>query len=440
MARTLARAETPDAIQPQGWLIVCDSGASRVRRHSSNLAGLFPAWPGPFIGANLREILGPQVTHSLRNALSRFASPAPPALLTGLLLPGCAGAYDLAVHAIEDETVIEIEPAAPENDRSLLDRLRAFIARLAQAGDLDKTLQAAARLCFAMLQYDRVAVLRLDALGRATLVAEQKAGDLDSWSGSAGPPAIFSEETRAKWLACRLRLLIDADSPPAAILGAPEAGALDLTLAFLRAPSPDERAVLRQSGAAAALAIAIVVDGLLWGLVFCAHRTPRHPAMELRAAAELFGEFLSLRLQVLSPQRTAQKRAARPAAALDGLRVMIVEDQALIAMDLEASLTETGVTVASVCTSCAEALMALESVEIDAAILDYHLHGETSLAVAEALEKRAIPFIFVTGESLSGQGDDPKPLTRLAGRALARKPYEMGRIMAALGEALADPE
>jgi CheY-like chemotaxis protein len=377
--------------------------------------------------------------------LSRFATPAPPALLTGLRLPGREGAYDLAVHATGDETLIEIEQAAPGGEGALLDRLRAILARLAQAADLDKTLQAAARLTFAMLQYDRVAVLRLDARGRAAVVAEQKAADLEAWPQGAGPLEGFSEDAGAKLLAGRLRLIVDAGAPPAAILSAPEAGPLDLTLSYLRAPSPDEHAFLRHGGAVAALAIALVVEERLWGVVFCAHRTPRHPAMEWRAAAELFGEFLSLRLQVLSQRRAAREQAARepaarPPVALEGLRVMIVEDQALIAMDLEASLAERGLIVASLCATSAEAFRALENVAVDAAILDLHLDGETSLALAEALEKSGIPFIFATGqtESPRGHADDPKLLTRLAGKALTRKPYDIERILAALREVLAD--
>jgi CheY-like chemotaxis protein len=363
-------------------------------------------------------------------------------MLTRLRLPGREGAYDIAVHATGEETLIEIEQAEPGGERALLDRLRAFLARLAQAGDLDKTLQAAARLTFAMLQYDRVAVLRLDSRGRPAIVAEQKAADLEAWPEGADPLEHFGADTGAKFLAGRLRLIVDADAPPSAILSAPEVGPLDLTQAFLRAPDPDERALLRRGGAVAALAIALVVEDRLWGVVFCAHRTPRHPAMEWRAAAELFGEFLSLRLQILSQRQAAREELARKntPAALEGLRVMIVEDQALIAMDLEASLAERGLIVASICATSAQAFKALESVKVDAAILDLHLDGETSLALAEALERRGIPFIFATGqaESPSGQADDPKLLTRLAGKALTRKPYNIERILAALREVLGD--
>lgn len=428
-----AFADHADAIQPHGWLIVCDEAAAKVRRHSANLSDLFRCWPPePFIGAALREILGPEVTHSLRNALSRNATPAPPALLMAVQFPGCEGAFDLAVHATDGETLIEIEPAALEGDRSLLDRLRASVARIAQIGEVDKLQRIAARLIFSMLQYDRVTVLRFDSTGRAAVVAEQKSPDLESWAGSACPIENLAEATRAKYLAAGLRVIFDGNAPPAKILAAPDAASLDLTFAFLSAASPDEREILRRGSAIAALAIALVVEGKLWGLILCHHREPHHPAMDLRAVAELFGQYASLRLQFLLQRRAGEDRIGRTPEPTRGLRVMIVEDQALIAMDLEASLNESGAVVASVCASAAQALRALESTEIDAAILDFHLAGESSLAVAEALEKRGIPFIFATG-----QGDETAMPPRFAAKATMRKPYDVNQIMAALGEALA---
>jgi light-regulated signal transduction histidine kinase (bacteriophytochrome) len=427
-----AFAAQVDAIQPHGWLIVCDAAAAKVRRHSANLSDLFPSCPEPFIGVALRDILGPEVTHSLRNALSRNATPSPPALLMAVRFPGREGAFDLSVHATDDETLIEIEPAGAESDRSLLDRLRASVARIGQAGEVDRLLRIAARLTFSMLQYDRVAVLRFDSAGRPVIVAEQKSPDLESWAEGACPIESFAEATRAKYLAAGFRVIVDADAPPAKILASPDAAPLDLTFAFLSAASHDEREILRRSGAVAALAMPLVVDGQLWGLILSHHHEPRHPAMDLRAVAELFGQYVSLRLQILLARRVKEDRPTRPPKRAKRLRVMIVEDQVLIAMDLEASLIENGDIVACVCASAAQALEALEGAAIDVAILDFYLDGETSVAVAEALEKRGIPFIFATG-----QGDETAMPPRFAGKALVRKPYDVDQIMTALRKALA---
>ncbi len=155
---------------------------------------------------------------------------------------------------------------------------------------------------------------------------------------------------------------------------------------------------MREQGYVAALALAIVVEGALWGLIQCLDRAPKNPAMDLRAAAELFGDFLSLKLQaLLQRQKIERLGAAHPADAPQSLRVMIVEDQALIAMDLEASLHENGAEVACIATTAAQALAALDRMTVDAAILDFSLGDETSVDVADELELRGIPFVFASG-------------------------------------------
>ena len=425
-------AHGPDAIQPQGWLIVCDDKAATLRRHSANLPNLFPDWKKPFIGASLREILGPDVAHGLRNALARFAGPAPPAMLPCLVLPGCEGAFDLSVHATDDENVITIERAAPEIVRSLFDRLRATLTRLAQVNDIEKLLQAATRLVSSMLPYDHAAILRIDADGKACCVAERKSHDLTSWTDGHCPIETIPPDSRAEYLAARVRVIVDGRAAPSPILAEPDAGPLDLTFTLPRAANPGEAAMLERCGFRASFAIALVVEDQLWGLMVCHDRSPQNPAMDLRAAVELFGEFLSLRLQALLQRRTIQDLASPPPLVVRSWKIMIVEDQALIAMDLEASLIERGMTVVCICASCEQALAALDGgAAIDAAILDFNLDGENAAPVADALEKRGVPFIFATG-----QGDGSVLPARFVGKTVTRKPYDILRIRTALDEAV----
>jgi DNA-binding response OmpR family regulator len=76
---------------------------------------------------------------------------------------------------------------------------------------------------------------------------------------------------------------------------------------------------------------------------------------------------------------------------------MIVEDQALIGMSLEASLEETGFTVAGPFMSCTQALRWLEHNGPDLAVLDLMLKDETSLPIARALKLRGVPFAIYSG-------------------------------------------
>ena len=88
---------------------------------------------------------------------------------------------------------------------------------------------------------------------------------------------------------------------------------------------------------------------------------------------------------------------AQRSPSLAGLRVLIVEDELLLAMDYEEILQREGCTVLGPAAKQARALALLELERPDAAILDLNLAGERTTEVAEALEALEVPFIIVTG-------------------------------------------
>ena len=78
-------------------------------------------------------------------------------------------------------------------------------------------------------------------------------------------------------------------------------------------------------------------------------------------------------------------------------RVLIVEDETMIAMLLEDVVAEGGYTVVGPVGRLAGALAVAVSGEIDAALLDANLHGESVFPLARVLAERHIPFVFLTG-------------------------------------------
>jgi CheY-like chemotaxis protein len=85
-----------------------------------------------------------------------------------------------------------------------------------------------------------------------------------------------------------------------------------------------------------------------------------------------------------------------------GRRVLLVEDEAMIAMLVEDTLEDLGHDLARVATRLEEALTAARSETIDVAILDLNLGGVLTYPVADVLQARGIPFIFATGYGSSG--------------------------------------
>ncbi|WP_271066822.1 HWE histidine kinase domain-containing protein [Caulobacter sp. NIBR1757] len=114
---------------------------------------------------------------------------------------------------------------------------------------------------------------------------------------------------------------------------------------------------------------------------------------------------------------------------VEGLRLLIVEDATLLALELEAGLVEAGAVIVGTAGDVDEA-MALAEAELDAAVLDVNLGGRLVTPVAERLAARGIPFVFATGYGERGApGGFDAPIVR--------KPYNIHQIVRAVAEAVA---
>ena len=97
---------------------------------------------------------------------------------------------------------------------------------------------------------------------------------------------------------------------------------------------------------------------------------------------------------------------------LSGLRVLLVEDEYLPAMAIEALLLDLGCDLRGSVGTVQEALAAVEDGALDGAILDLNLRGQRADPVAAALAARGIPFVVLSGyapgeQPLNGYGNGP---------------------------------
>lgn len=111
-----------------------------------------------------------------------------------------------------------------------------------------------------------------------------------------------------------------------------------------------------------------------------------------------------------------------------GTRVLIVEDEAIIAMTAEDMIQDLGCIIAGIASSVAEALAQAEAGGFDVAMLDINLRGETSIPVAELLAARGTPFIFTTGYGSTG------PAASFIGVPIVSKPYRTDQIGLAISQ------
>ncbi len=84
-------------------------------------------------------------------------------------------------------------------------------------------------------------------------------------------------------------------------------------------------------------------------------------------------------------------------SALAGLRILVVEDMFLVALDLTDQLADWGCAVVGPAAHVTAALELIADAELDGALLDVNLDGNPSFPIAAALSARGVPFIFLTG-------------------------------------------
>jgi CheY-like chemotaxis protein len=113
-------------------------------------------------------------------------------------------------------------------------------------------------------------------------------------------------------------------------------------------------------------------------------------------------------------------------------RVLLVEDEDIIAMLTEEMLSELGYEVTVSAASLEAGLQAVSDGGFDVAVLDINLRGETSFPIADILAERNMPFIFASG--YIRQGFEP----RFAKVPSLQKPFTMAALSQTLSQALAD--
>ena len=114
------------------------------------------------------------------------------------------------------------------------------------------------------------------------------------------------------------------------------------------------------------------------------------------------------------------------------LRILIIEDEMLVAMNIEDMLADLGHEVAGLAGRLDAALALALEAEFDLAMLDVNLAGETSFPVAAALIERGIPFLFATGYGIKGISEEYRD------RPVLQKPFRARDLDVALRQTLSE--
>jgi two-component system, response regulator PdtaR len=111
--------------------------------------------------------------------------------------------------------------------------------------------------------------------------------------------------------------------------------------------------------------------------------------------------------------------------------ILIVEDEMLVAMDIEAIILDANWKVIGPVPDVPQALSMLQTKPPDAVCLDMNLNGVPSTPIVDALNKLGIPFVVVTGYS-TGKATDPA----YGGAPIVHKPFTAAELLQAVKQAM----
>ncbi len=304
------------SVQPFGVLLTLQGPQFTIVQASTNTQLLLGAAASSLLGQPLSALGGDAVARL--ESLCTGAGPLEPVpLKCSLTAHGHAGEFEGTVHRIaSDILVLELEPLAdPEveavgyDSPQLLEHLGTCIHRFSAASNINALADTVVKRFRDLVGYDRVMVYKFDPEGHGKIIAEARNPRLESLLGHHYPATDIPQRARELYIRNRLRVLVDVDSEPAALVPRQLPGGddeLDMSLCHLRSMSPLHLQYLRNMGVTATLVISLVREGKLWGLIACHHYSPRNLRMSVRAACEMLAEVIATRIAAIENYVHAQ--------------------------------------------------------------------------------------------------------------------------------------
>jgi len=117
---------------------------------------------------------------------------------------------------------------------------------------------------------------------------------------------------------------------------------------------------------------------------------------------------------------------------LEGCSILLVEDEAITAIDMRNVLEMAGATIIGPAYSLGQGFHLLDGARVDCAVLDINLNSLVVFGLADALADRNVPIVFLSGETL-----DAAPPRHRAGR-LVRKPFTASALIHAVRAAVTE--
>ena len=287
---------TPDSIQPHGAFLAMDASTWHITSASANAAAHLGFDPESLLGQHISVVTGDGLLSALAEVLD------PESVSTNPVSAVINGTdFDVILHQSGSTVLVDFEPSLDTDEAQSTPAIFAAIHRLSVLTTVPKLWAEAAHELHRITQFDRVMVYHFHPDGHGEVVAEVAADGMDPYLGLHYPASDIPAQARELYLLKLSRVIADSNAEPSAVLtiSDPQGDAdspVDLSRAELRSVSPHHLQFMHNMGQASTLSFSLVRDGVLIGMITCAHRTPRRLPIEVRQSLEVLANQIALQL------------------------------------------------------------------------------------------------------------------------------------------------
>lgn len=279
----------PGAVQPHGSLLVCVGPEQIVVQASESARMLRPQHQDVELGLPLAEFVSREAFVPLDEILTTQASG-----FTAIIELD-SRRFSVVLHVHDGYSILEFEPDV-EPDQPYQEMLRPRLSQLKTSRGLQHLFDATTAEVRTLTGFDRVMLYQFDEESNGRVVSEARDPELGTFLGLQYPAADIPEQARRLYRLNPIRVISDVDYEPSPLVPEdnPVTGKpLDLSMVGIRSVSPIHCEYLRNMRVRASMSVSVLVDGRLWGLIACHHRSPHVLSSRVRAGCEMFGAILS---------------------------------------------------------------------------------------------------------------------------------------------------
>lgn len=300
----------PGTIQPHGCVLVTDKNL-KITHFSQNVRTWFVGTTGNLIGSEIGKLFDGDDSSLLRDGCERVQKTERSQRVI-LHSRNRNSSLACAIHGSSSRLIFEFEPFDSTSLRSYFETATPLIGKVCDEIQKLNSPAQILELCVKTIRnitgFDRVLAYRFQRDWHGVVIAESCDASLSPFLGLHFPASDIPSQARRLYEMNPIRLIVDrfhVPTPLVPLAGADSVDPVDLTPSILRSVSPIHLEYLANLGVTSSMSLSLIVDGALWGLIACHHRTAHPVSPVIRDAALMLAELVSLRLRSTDSEQSS---------------------------------------------------------------------------------------------------------------------------------------